>query len=38
MAVTEEESERLFARLAKENVHLFYVKTPVEFGEIGAAP
>lgn len=37
MAVTEDESERLFARLAKEDVHLFYVKTPVEFGEIGAA-
>lgn len=37
MAVTEEESQRLFARLEKENVHLFYVKTPVEFGEIGGA-
>ena len=37
MAVTEEESQRLFARLEKENVHLFYVKAPVEFGEIGGA-
>ena len=37
MAVTEEESQRLFARLEKENVHLFYVKTPVEFGEVGGA-
>ena len=36
MAVTEEESRRLFERLAAEDVHLFYVKTPVEFGEIGA--
>lgn len=35
MAVTEEESRRLFERLAAEGVHLFYVKTPVEFGEIG---
>ena len=35
MAVTEEESRRLFERLAAERVHLFYVKAPVEFGEIG---
>lgn len=37
MAVTEDESQRLFARLEKENVHLFYVKTAVEFGEIGGS-
>jgi hypothetical protein len=36
MAVTEDESARLFARLQAEGVHLFYVKAPVEFGEIGA--
>jgi PII-like signaling protein len=36
MAVTEEESARLFERLDAEGVHLFYVKAPVEFGEIGA--
>lgn len=35
MAVTEDESRRLFERLREEGVHLFYVKTPVEFGEIG---
>lgn len=35
MAVTEEESERLFAFLEKEGVHLFYVKSPVEFGVLG---
>lgn len=35
MAVTAEEAERLFARLAAEGVHLFYVKTPVEFGVLG---
>ena len=35
VAVTEEEAERLFARLRAENVSLFYVKTPVEFGMLG---
>ena len=35
MAVTEEESVRLFARLEAENVHVFYVKAPVEFGALG---
>jgi len=35
MAVTTEEADRLFARLEEEKVHLFYVKTPVEFGTLG---
>lgn len=35
MAVTEDESQRLLERLDREGVHLFYVKAPVEFGEIG---
>jgi PII-like signaling protein len=35
MAVTEEESQRLFERLREEQVHLFYVKTAVEFGVLG---
>jgi uncharacterized protein len=35
MAVSEEEAERLFAYLRAEAVHLFYVKTPVEFGVLG---
>ena len=35
VAVTEDEAERLFARLLKEGVSLFYVKTPVEFGMLG---
>lgn len=35
MAVTVEQSERLFARLKEEGVHLFYVKTAVEFGILG---
>lgn len=36
MAVTDEESKQLFARLEKEKIQLFYVKTPVEFGTIGS--
>ena len=32
---TSEEAIRLFDRLEKEGVHLFYVKTPVEFGVLG---
>ncbi len=35
MAVDEDESIRLFARLRAEGVHLFYVKTPVELGILG---
>lgn len=35
MVVSEEECERLFALLLKENLHLFYVKLPVEFGKVG---
>lgn len=35
MAVSEDESERLFTRLRAEGVHLFYVKTPIEFGTLG---
>ena len=37
MAVTEEEALRLFERLRSEDVSLFYVKTPVEFGTVGGA-
>jgi len=35
MAVTEEEAERLFDHLEAAAVHVFYVKTPVEFGVLG---
>jgi len=35
MAVTDEESERLFERLKSEGVYVFYVKIPVEFGVLG---
>jgi PII-like signaling protein len=37
IAVSTEEAERLFARLKAEGVHLFYVKTLVEFGMLGQA-
>lgn len=36
MVVTEDEANRLFDLLEREKVNLFYVKLPVEFGEIGA--
>ena len=35
IAVTTVEAARLFDRLKAEGVHLFYVKTPVEFGVLG---
>ena len=37
MAVSEDEADRLFAYLKEEAVHLFYVKTPIEFGILGEA-
>jgi len=37
MAVSTEECERLFARLREEGVHIFYVRSPVEFGILGEA-
>lgn len=35
VVVGEADAERLFARLGEEGVHLFYVKTAVEFGTLG---
>ena len=35
MVVNLEESDRLFALLEQEKVHMFYVKLPVEFGVLG---
>lgn len=35
MAVTPEEAERFFQRLREENINVFYVKTPIEFGMTG---
>lgn len=37
MVVSEEEANRLFDFLRAEKVQLFYVKLPVEFGELGQA-
>ena len=36
VAATTEEATRLFDRLKAEKVHLFYVKTAVEFGVLGS--
>jgi uncharacterized protein len=33
--MTAEETDRLFGRLRTEGVHLFYVKSAVEFGVVG---
>ena len=38
MALSEDETERLFERLRTEGVHLFYVKAAVEFGTFGEPP
>jgi PII-like signaling protein len=35
MVLTQDECDKLFARLREEKVHLFYVKTPAEFGMLG---
>jgi PII-like signaling protein len=35
MALSAEETDRLFERLKAEGVHLFYVKIAVEFGTLG---
>ena len=35
MVVNEEEADILFSHIEKEGVHLFYAKTPVEFGMLG---
>lgn len=38
IAANMEDTERLFGRLKAESVHLFYIKTPVEFGVLGEMP
>ncbi len=37
MVATPEGADRLFARLEGEDLALFYVKSPVEFGRLGTA-
>jgi PII-like signaling protein len=38
MVLTQEECDRLFDRLNAEGVQVFFVKTPAEFGQLGAPP
>ena len=35
MAVSGGEADRLFARLQDEEINIFYIKTPIEFGMTG---
>ncbi|RPH59488.1 MAG: DUF190 domain-containing protein, partial [Burkholderiales bacterium] len=35
IAVSESDAERLFQRLREENIDVFYVKAPIEFGMTG---
>lgn len=35
MAVTAEQTDRLFEKLDEENIRIFYVKAPIEFGTTG---
>lgn len=37
MVLTADEADKLFERLRAEKVHLFYAKTPAEFGVLGAS-
>jgi PII-like signaling protein len=36
MAVTQQQADDLFVLLEQEKVHMFYVKSPVEYGTLGA--
>jgi len=35
MAVSGEEADRLFVRLKDEEINIFFIKTPIEFGMTG---
>jgi PII-like signaling protein len=35
MAVSETDADRLFARLKEEDINIFYVKAPIEYGMTG---
>ncbi len=35
MALSEADSERMFQRLLEENIKVFYIKAPIEFGMTG---
>jgi uncharacterized protein len=36
VAVTEDQANRLIDRINRVDTRLFYIKTPIEFGELGA--
>ncbi len=36
LAIGETDAQRLFEKLREEKIHIFYVKTPIEFGMTGA--
>jgi PII-like signaling protein len=38
LAITEDESERLFKRLETEDISVFFTKTPIEMGTLGKNP
>ena len=38
MAVSETDAARLFARLKEEEINIFFVKSPIEFGMTGDLP
>jgi hypothetical protein len=36
MAVTESQAAELFARIRAVDTKIFYIKTPIEYGQLGA--
>jgi PII-like signaling protein len=35
MAVTDDQADRLFERIAVADTKIFYIKTPIEYGQLG---
>lgn len=35
MAISQEDTDRLFEKLREERINIFYIKIPIEFGMIG---
>lgn len=35
LAITDDESERLFKRFEVEDISVFYIKSPIEMGTVG---
>lgn len=38
VAVTDDQANRFIDRINRTDTRLFYIKTPIEFGELGARP